>query len=165
MSSNTEFLITNLEPFGTCNQTLATIKRIQEKKSWEDFKDKYPHGQAIPPYSIEKIVKEYYKKYPPATTTSPSDTPTSPPATTTTSDNNGLPKYQTEIRRTGVYSPFLEQNALEEWYIYNDEQGNLVESRTKPNFKPTSKAGKRKSRRNRKSKKSRKNLRKSNRRR
>lgn len=59
---------------GRSSQTMieATIARIVEKTSWEDFVANYPHGKLMPPFSIKNEVEEYY-------TPAPAPAPPPPP--------------------------------------------------------------------------------------
>jgi hypothetical protein len=152
------YLFEKLKGYGTRTKVENTIARIEANTNWSDFIKDYDYAQFINPYSIEDIVKNYYNN-PNATTSSYANTRFLPPPPTSSPSTNGLTFIKTERLHTGNYSQFHDEKALETWYLYEDKNGNIIQTKTKQH------GGKRKSRRNRKSKKSRKNFRKSNRRR
>jgi hypothetical protein len=151
-------LYKELKTYGPAEQVTNTIARIKAKQNWSDFLNNYEPGKIINPHAIKTIVEKYYNSLPDTTSLTATNVPDTTSLTATTSVPTGLKFIKEERLPTGSYSHFHQLHALETWYFYEDENGHVIESKTKLH------GGKKKSRRNRKSKKSRKNLRKSNRR-
>jgi hypothetical protein len=55
-------ILESIKSYGTSGVVNATINRLSEKETWNDFVKDYPHGKAINPFTIKSIIITIFKK-------------------------------------------------------------------------------------------------------
>ena len=165
-------LFSELRGRGEDEKIKNTVDRIMKHTNWDDYIRNHPFdGTLINPYSIKKIVEDYYinnprvpieRRLPPESLRVPSahkndDYDIEQKTPKNNDDDENVYDYELiEKTRepTGPYDPFQETKRFETWYTYRViETGEIIKTKEKLH-KEKLHGGKRKSRRNQKSKKS-----------